>query len=188
MCTQGCPSWTLAEQMQPLGMVPPWIRGSAIRIIYYHINNRLDRQTIRMVETLRQCSTNGIDTNLLFVILCRCRQENYKLIVILTIQPKDPPFRALSSLNFEATSLNFSPASSFAIASRHLLCFSHKICLTFTELDPPPFSLEAPFLSSFPPLSPPKSVRMGCFGWAGMSSLINCFEAKLESVEDLRRF
>ena len=35
---------------------------------------------------------------------------------LLTIHPRDPPLLALSSLYFDATSLNFSPASSLAKA------------------------------------------------------------------------
>lgn len=54
-------------------------------------------------------------------------------------QPRSPPRVALSSLMAVATSGNFSPASSFCIASRIFDCFSHKMCLTLIALQPPPF-------------------------------------------------
>ena len=43
------------------------------------------------------------------------------------------PCLALSSLYADATSLNFWPSLSLAIASITFECFSHKICRTFQE-------------------------------------------------------
>merc|ERR1719187_1727831 len=64
----------------------------------------------------------------------------------LVIQPRLPPLLALSSLYADATVLNDSPALSFSRASRHLDCFSHRMCLTFTAVPP--------LISFFPPPSP----------------------------------
>ena len=65
-----------------------------------------------------------------YTTMCFLKWSN-KTIAPRVCQPKEPPFLALSSLYYVATSLNL---------AQGFQTFSHKICLTLIDLDPLPFS------------------------------------------------
>uniref|UniRef100_A0A6B2LRV8 Uncharacterized protein n=1 Tax=Arcella intermedia TaxID=1963864 RepID=A0A6B2LRV8_9EUKA len=56
---------------------------------------------------------------------------NSPTIPFLVIQPKSPPFLALSSEYSLATSAKEAPLFNFSRASMIFECFSHKMCLHF---------------------------------------------------------